>query len=81
MAALPVVMTRAPRCLASWIAKLATPPAPPWIRIVSPDFSFSESSIEHSAVSPVSAKAAASTCDIAAGFFATMAAVIAIFSA
>src|SRR5215203_2393595 len=45
------------------MAKLATPPAPPWIRIVSPDFSFSESSIEHSAVRPVSARAAASTCD------------------
>jgi hypothetical protein len=32
------------------MAKLATPPAPPWIRIVSPDFSFNESSTERSAV-------------------------------
>ena len=48
--------------------------------MISPDFSFSESSIETRAVSPVSASAAASTCEIAAGFLATMAASIAIFS-
>ena len=30
-------ITSAPRCFAVWIAKLATPPAPPCTRIVSPD--------------------------------------------
>ena len=53
---------------------------PPWIRIVSPAFSYSVSSTVHSAVSPVSASAAASTCVMLAGFFATMAPPIAIFS-
>jgi len=53
------------------MAKLATPPAPPWMRIVSPAFSFRESSIAQSAVRPVSATAAASTCesDLGAGRF------------
>src|SRR6516225_4950190 len=45
------------------MAKPATPPAPPWMRIVSPRLSFNVSSIALKAVSPVSAKAAASTCD------------------
>ena len=38
MAALAVVMTRAPICFATWMPKLATPPAPPWMSMVSPDF-------------------------------------------
>ena len=75
-----VVMTRAPRCLASWMAKAATPPAPPWIRMVSPRLSCSEFSIAQIAVRPVSAIAAASTCDSAAGFLATTFAPTASFS-
>ena len=58
-------MTRAPMCLASWMAKAATPPAPPWIRMVSPALSCSEFSTAQIAVRPVSAIAAASTCDSA----------------
>ena len=65
IAVLQVVMTRAPMCLASWMAKPATPPAPPWIRMVSPALSFSESSTAQIAVRPVSASAAASTWDSA----------------
>ncbi|MND02197.1 hypothetical protein D3C83_214860 [compost metagenome] len=68
-------------CLATWIAKLATPPAPPWTRIVSPAFNFNVSSIETSAVSPISASEAHSTCVSFSGFFATIAALIATFSA
>jgi hypothetical protein len=49
--------------------------------MVSPDFSFRVSSIATMAVRPASATAAASTCDSAAGFFATIAALMAIFSA
>ena len=55
--------------------------APPWMRMVSPFFSFSVSSTELIAVSPISASAAASTCDSASGFFATTAAFTATFSA
>jgi len=50
VAAWPSVMTRAPICLASWIAKPATPPAPPCMRMVSPGFSLMVSSIDTSAV-------------------------------
>src|SRR3984893_7787112 len=63
------------------MAKLATPPAPPWIRMVSPGLSFNVSSTALSAVRPVSASAAAFTCDIASGFLATITALIATFSA
>ena len=73
-------MTRAPICLASWMAKAATPPAPPWIRMVSPALSCSEFSTAQIAVRPVSAIAAASTCDRPAGFLPTTAAPTAIFS-
>ena len=48
--------------------------------MVSPDLSFSVSSIARMAVRPVSASAVASTCDRAGGFRATMAAPMAIFS-
>src|SRR6266545_1439062 len=51
------------------------------MRIVSPGLSFNVSSMALSAVRPVSAKAAALTCDRPAGFFATIAAFSAIFSA
>jgi len=46
--------------------------------MVSPRLSFSVSSTEFCAVSPVSASAAALTCDRPAGFLATTAALIAI---
>ncbi len=49
--------------------------------MVSPRLSFNVSSIALKAVSPVSAKAAALTCDKPAGFLATIAALTAIFSA
>ena len=55
-----VEITRAPRCLAIWMAKPATPPAPPWTRMVSPDLSSRVSSTEISAVSPMRASAAMS---------------------
>jgi hypothetical protein len=42
------------------------PPAPPWIKIVSPGCSFNVSSMALMAVRPVSAKAAA-TCDSPVG--------------
>jgi hypothetical protein len=62
------------------MAKPATPPAPPWMRIVSPRCSFSVFSSVSIAVRPVSAKAAASTCDSRSGFLPTIAAATAIFS-
>jgi hypothetical protein len=52
-----------------------------WMRIVSPRLSFNVSSIALKAVRPVKATAVASTCGGLAGFFATMAALMAIFSA
>src|SRR5262245_3969916 len=65
-------MTRAPRCFASWIAKLATPPAPPCTRIDSPAWSPSVSSRQVTAVRPVSATAAHSRWERASGFLATI---------
>jgi hypothetical protein len=49
------------------MAMLATPPAPPWIRMVSPALSLMVSSMLILAVSPVSAIAAASICERPAG--------------
>jgi len=63
------------------MAKPATPPAPPWIRMVSPARSRAVSSSAQSAVRPVSASAAASTWPRPAGLRATIAALMAIFSA
>src|SRR5688572_3688909 len=74
-------MTRAPRCLASAMAKPATPPAPPWIRMVSPAFSFSVSSSEISAVRPASPIAAACAWLKPSGLRATISWRMAIFSA
>src|SRR5882672_1893099 len=88
--ALPDSECRQPS-LASWqlrvlsdrpgAAKPATPPAPPWIRIVSPRCSFSVSSIALKAVRPVSASAAALSWGRSLDFLATIAVLMAIFSA
>jgi acetyl-CoA carboxylase carboxyl transferase alpha subunit len=78
---LAVVMTLAPMCLASWMAKPATPPAPPWIRMVSPALSRAVSSMAVNAVRLTSPSAAASAWLSDAGFLATIPALMAIFSA
>ena len=59
----------------------ATPPAPPCIKIVSSRWSFRVSSIALKAVRPVRASAAALSWDRLLGFLATIAALMATFSA
>jgi hypothetical protein len=63
------------------MAKPATPPAPPWIRIVSPACSLIVSSSEISAVSPASAIAAHCAWLSRSGLRATISCRMAIFSA
>jgi hypothetical protein len=62
LSALPAVTkTRAPKALASWMALVPTPDAPPWMRIDSPAASRPRSMIDGQIVKNVSGMAAASS--------------------
>ena len=67
MAALAVVATVAPRCLASWMAIVPTPPAPEWISTLSPGFTRAISTRACHAVSATSGSDAASVAVIVVG--------------
>ena len=56
-----VVMTRAPKAVASWIAVVPMPEEPPWISTVSPAFKPPRSNTLCQTVKKVSGMAAAST--------------------
>ncbi|MNC01084.1 hypothetical protein D3C75_484260 [compost metagenome] len=61
LAVLVVVATKAPRCLASWMATVPTPPEPAWMKTFCPGFSCAVSTSVCHAVSATSGSEAAST--------------------
>ncbi|MCY1371815.1 hypothetical protein D9M69_589820 [compost metagenome] len=58
---LVVVATNAPRCLASWMAMVPTPPEPAWIKTFCPFFSWAVSTSTCQAVRATRGTDAAST--------------------
>ncbi|MNV65982.1 hypothetical protein D3C71_1587070 [compost metagenome] len=81
LAVLVAVATKAPRCLASWIATVPTPPEPAWMKTFWPGFRRAVSTNACHAVSATSGSEAASTMLRLLGFRATEVALTAMNSA
>ena len=58
----PVVITRAPKNVANWMAKWPTPPDPAWMSMTWPSCALATSTTAPHAVSAASGTPAASTC-------------------
>ena len=69
--ALAVVATLAPRCFASWMAMVPTPPAPAWMRTFWPGRRSARSTSACQAVNPTRGMDAASAMVSVAGLLAT----------
>ncbi|MDT4886804.1 hypothetical protein FQZ97_1231990 [compost metagenome] len=76
-----VVATKAPRCLASWMARVPTPPEPAWISTFWPFFNLAVSTRTCQAVSAARGMEAASSMLMFWGFNASESSFNAISSA